>query len=43
MGAEELRAFTDAIADDGRVRGWSLYDYATTGVAGWRALSVLGQ
>jgi hypothetical protein len=42
MGAEELQAFTDAIADDGRIRGWSLYDYATTGEAGWRALAVVG-
>ena len=41
MGAEELRAFADAVADDGRVRGWSLYDYATTGPSAWRALAAL--
>lgn len=43
MGEEELQAFADAVGDDGRVRGWSLYDYATTGGLGWRALAQLGQ
>lgn len=42
LSAEELRAFADAVADDGRVVGWSLYDWATTGPAGWRALAPLG-
>jgi hypothetical protein len=42
MGSEELRAFTDAVADDGRVVGWSLYDWATTGGAAWRSLAPLG-
>jgi hypothetical protein len=42
MGTEELRAFADAAADDGRVVGWSLYDWATTGASGWRALAPLG-
>jgi hypothetical protein len=42
MNADELRAFADAVADDGRVVGWSLYDYATTTPAGWGALAPLG-
>jgi hypothetical protein len=42
MGAEELRAFADAIADDGRVVGWSLYDWATTPAAAWQSLAPLG-
>lgn len=42
MGPDELRAFADAVADDGRVVGWSLYDYATTRPAAWRALAPLG-
>lgn len=42
MGPEELRAFADAVADDGRVAGWSLYDWATTGRSAWRALTPLG-
>lgn len=41
MTAEELRAFTDALADDGTVTGWSLYDLATTTGAGWSALGRL--
>jgi hypothetical protein len=41
MDAEELRAFTDALADDGAVAGWSLYDLQTTTAAGWSALSRL--
>lgn len=42
MGPDELHAFADAVADDGRVAGWSLYDYATTKAAGWRSLAPLG-
>lgn len=42
MNAEELRALADAIADDGGVVGWSLYDYMTTTPAGWQALAALG-
>lgn len=42
MTAEELKAFTDAVADDGTVTGWSLYDFATTTAAGWKALAPLG-
>jgi hypothetical protein len=42
MGADELRAFADAVADDGAILGWSLYDYATTSGAAWRSLAPLG-
>jgi hypothetical protein len=42
LGADELRAYADAVADDGRILGWSLYDYATTGGSAWRALAPLG-
>lgn len=42
MNAEELKAFTDAVVDDGSVSGWSLYDFATTTPAGWGALVPLG-
>ncbi len=42
MNAEELKAFTDAVVDDGSVSGWSLYDFATTTPAGWVALVPLG-
>lgn len=41
MSAEELKAFTDAVADDGTSVGWSLYDLQTTTPAGWRALAAL--
>ena len=41
MTAEELKAFTDAISDDGGSIGWSLYDLQTTTPAGWRALAAL--
>jgi hypothetical protein len=42
MNADELKGFADAIADDGRIAGWSLYDYATTTPVGWRSLAPLG-
>lgn len=42
MSAEELKAFTDAVLDDGTVTGWSLYDFATTTPGGWKALVPLG-
>jgi hypothetical protein len=42
MTVEELTAFTDAVADDGTVLGWSLYDLQTTKPAGWSAISSLG-
>jgi hypothetical protein len=42
MSAEELRAFADAVVDDGQVVGWSLYDFATTTPAAWSSLAPLG-
>lgn len=41
MKPEELKAFADAVADNGTVTGWSLYDLATTTAAGWKALAPL--
>lgn len=41
MSAEELKAFVDALSDDGTVTGWSLYDLQTTTAAGWKALEPL--
>lgn len=41
MNAEELRAFTDAVLDDGTTTGWSLYDLQTTTPAGWAAMARL--
>jgi hypothetical protein len=41
MTAEELRAFTDAVLDDGTATGWSLYDLQTTTPAGWTAMARL--
>jgi hypothetical protein len=41
MTAEELRAFTDAVLDDGSVTGWSLYDLQTTTPVAWSALARL--
>ena len=41
MNADELRAFADAVSDDGTVSGWSLYDWQTTGPRGWAALALL--
>ncbi|MGL6278696.1 MAG: hypothetical protein ACRC50_03975, partial [Gaiella sp.] len=43
MDGEELEAFADALADDGGVSGWSLYDLATTTPAGWAAMARLSQ
>ena len=42
MTGEELRAFTDAVTDEGTVSGWSLYDFETTGPKGWAAMKRLG-
>ena len=42
MTADELKAFVDAVADEGTVTGWSLYDFQTTGPKGWAALAPLG-
>jgi hypothetical protein len=41
MTADELRAFDDAVLDDGTVTGWSLYDLQTTTPAGWAAMARL--
>ena len=41
MSGEELRAFTDAVLDDGTATGWSLYDLQTTTPAGWAAIARL--
>jgi hypothetical protein len=42
MNAEELKAFVDAVQDEGTVTGWSLYDFQTTGPKAWAALTPLG-
>jgi hypothetical protein len=42
MSAEQLKAYVDALSDEGTVTGWSLYDWVTTGPKGWSALAVLG-
>jgi hypothetical protein len=41
LGPEELAGFVAAVSDDGGVLGVSLYDWATTGPAAWRALKPL--
>ncbi len=41
MNAEELKAFVDAVQDEGTVTGWSLYDFQTTGPKAWAALAPL--
>jgi hypothetical protein len=38
LGPEELAGFVAAVSDDGAVLGVSLYDWATTSPAAWRAL-----
>lgn len=43
MNAEELKAFNDAVLDNGSVSGWSLYDYATMTPAGWAAMARLSE
>jgi hypothetical protein len=42
MTGEELRAFADAVTDEGTVSGWSLYDFQTTGPRGWAAMRRFG-
>jgi len=42
MTADELKAFVDAVTDEGTVAGWSLYDFQTTGPKAWAALKPLG-
>jgi hypothetical protein len=41
MSSEELKAFTDAVLDDGTATGWSLYDLQTSTPAGWAAMARL--
>jgi hypothetical protein len=41
LQADELTAFVDAVADDGSVGGWSLYDWETTPASAWRPLARL--
>ena len=43
MTEEELKAFDDAVLDDGTATGWSLYDLQTTTPAGWAAMARLGE
>lgn len=43
MSAEELKAFTDALGDEGNIRGWSLYDLQTMTPAGWAAMARLSE
>ena len=42
MDADELKAFVDAVRDEGTVTGWSLYDFQTTGPKAWAALASFG-
>lgn len=41
MNAEELKAFSDAVLDDGKISGWSLYDLQTMTLAAWTAMARL--
>jgi hypothetical protein len=43
MTKEELKAFDDAVLDDGTATGWSLYDFQTTTPAAWAAMARLGE
>jgi hypothetical protein len=43
MTAEELKAFTDALGDEGNLVGWSLYDLQTMTPAGWAAMARISQ
>ncbi len=41
MTKEELKAFEDAVVDDGTASGWSLYDLQTMTPAAWAAMAAL--
>lgn len=41
MSADELKAFSDAVLDDGKIAGWSLYDLQTMTPAAWSAMGRL--
>jgi hypothetical protein len=43
MTKEELKAFDDAVEDDGTATGWSLYDYQTMTPAAWAAMTRLNE
>ena len=43
MTKEELKAFDDAVVDDGTSTGWSLYDLQTMTPAAWAAMGRLGE
>lgn len=43
MTKEELKAFDDAVLDDGTSTGWSLYDLQTMTPAAWAAMGRLGE
>ncbi len=43
MSKEELKAFDDAVVDDGTATGWSLYDYQTMTPAAWAAMARLSE
>jgi hypothetical protein len=43
MTREELKAFNDAVLDDGTSTGWSLYDLQTMTPAAWAAMGRLGE
>ena len=43
MTKDELKAFDDAVLDDGTATGWSLYDLQTTTPVGWAAMARLGE
>jgi hypothetical protein len=40
---EEQRAFAQLVTDDGRLTGWSLYDWFGTKPADWKALAAIPQ
>lgn len=40
---DEEQAFAELVADDGRLAGWSLYDWFGTTPAAWRALASIPQ
>jgi hypothetical protein len=43
MTKDELKAFDDAVLDDGTATGWSLYDYQTMTPAAWSAMTRLSE
>ena len=39
---DEVQSFAQLVTDDGKIGGWSLYDFLTTRAAEWQALASLG-